>query len=171
MAVFENIATYSGTGVTSSVNFAAIPQTFKDLWVIGRFKATNSTLHLRPYPNGVDTNNQYNYTALIQGGSLGATGSFGTSYGGRGTLSNGAGVYYQDTGMPATFFMKLPNYTNSTHYKSVFGDWTTNTSGTNTRGRFHIVLKQTSAVTSLNLSWVGGNAMNYYSFTLFGMGN
>ena len=132
----------------SSITLSSIPQTYKDLRIIVRnFRPSTATNRYRMRING-DTNTRYKQD-LYLASAPNSNFTFGASFWeleDRAATSTGASEAYGD--------FTLPDYTNTTTWKMIWGFSFVNNSTTSTNFNFNnymSIYNQTPAITSLDI--------------------
>ena len=164
MAIYNLISTVTvGSGGASSIEFTSIPQTYTDLLVVCSGRTNGSGNGTNISFNGNTSN--YSNRALQGNGS--AASSFGT-------YNRNAGMV-TDSNQTASVFgstsIYVPNYAGST-FKSYSADGVSENNAATAYMSFIAGLwSDVSAITSLTLSLMVGNFVQYSSATLYGIKN
>ena len=164
MAIYNLISTVTvGSGGASSIEFTSIPQTYTDLLVVCSGRTNGSGNGINISFNGNTSN--YSNRALQGNGS--AASSFGT-------YNRNAGMV-TDSNQTASVFgstsIYVPNYAGST-FKSYSADGVSENNAATAYMSFIAGLwSDVSAITSLTLSLMVGNFVQYSSATLYGIKN
>ena len=156
-----------GSGGVSSVTFSSIPQTYTDLVIKASARNTDSGI---TYFTLTFNGNTSSYSGI----RLEGTGSSSASY----NLQTTAGiqpVYIDSSTYTANTFgnseIYIPNYTSS-NYKSLSSDSVSENNATAANMNMIAGLwSNSSAVTSITLTSIAGNFVQYSSFYLYGVRN
>ena len=162
MAAYNLIATTTvGSGGASSIAFTSIPQTYTDLLVVcsGRTDGSGNGINISFNGNTSDYSNK-----TLQG-----NGSAASSFG---TYNRNAGMV-TDSNQTASVFgstlIYVPNYTGST-FKSYSTDGVSEHNSATAYMSFIAGLwSNVSVITSLALSLMAGNFVQYSSASLYGI--
>jgi hypothetical protein len=163
-------STTVGSGGAGNVIFSSIPQTYTDLCVIGSARMTSAYNNVEFYmilnENGATV---YSGTLLQAfGTTVNSPRTSNTTYANNfnaPAANNGAGMFGNMT-------MYLPNYTNTSGFKSYVHD-SVSQIFTNTNNNLMLsagLYRSTSAITNLNMLPTGNWAQNT-TFTLYGIKN
>jgi hypothetical protein len=165
--LFQLATTTVGSGGTSSVTFSAIPQVYTDLLIKASARNTDSgSTYFTLTFNG--------NTSGYSGKRLEGNGSAASS-GNNDVTNNIQPIYIVSSTYTANTFSNneiyIPNYASS-NYKSLSSD---NVSENNATSAFMNMTahlwSNSSAVTSITLTSVAGNFVQYSTFTLYGVRN
>lgn len=162
----ELISSQSLGGTTSSVTFSSIPSTYTDLMILLSTKTTSVSYYgwVNYYFNGsnANTNTLYMENASSgSGGNLYAGSLVGNSGSGVANIFGNASIY-------------IPNYTNSSYYKSSSVDAVGENNGTSADRNLIVNLSSnTAAVSSITFQGAAGatNFLAYSTFYLYGIHN
>jgi len=153
-----------GSGGASTIDFSSIPQTYTHLAIKYSVRFNNAS----PYANTVlrlnGSTTSYTMTRLYGDGASASaytnTDIFDVANGDTSTANSfNNGEFY------------IPNYAGS-NYKSTSGDAVMETNATTAQQLLTAGLwSSTAAITSLSLSWSGGNFKQYSTATLYGIKN
>jgi len=169
---FELIASSTvGSGGASDITFSSIPSTYTDICVLlsGRSTASFTRRILRLRINGSSTTTDYSGRDLIGSGSAASSG----------TQAAGDSSYIQIFDLPAanatasTFgniSIYIPNYANSTTYKSVSVDAVAEDNITTAyMSLLAGIYNQNTAITQIYLAPDSGNFAEYSTAYLYGV--
>ena len=155
-ATYEKIATNTLGSTTTTVTFSSIVGTYTDLVLIiaGTSIGADYSINLR---FNSDTGSNYSST-FLQGNGTAASSNRDTSQ----TSANAGSI----TTIQSNSIISIPNYSNTTTYKTVLGRG--NASGARTR--FYAGLwRDTSAITSIAVNTNGSDFASGCVFTLYGI--
>jgi hypothetical protein len=167
---FESIQTFTvGSGGTSSITFGSggtIPQEYKHLQIRGISNNTASSSAFIYMSFNGDTSTNYNWHEL-SGNGTNATAGSSSSF--TGTVTNNMGLGTNDTSAFGAAVIDILDYTNTSKYKT-----TRSISGFdgNTLGIVCIdsnLWRVSSAITSITMTYAGGNFAQHSTFALYGI--
>ena len=155
-----------GDAGLASIEFTSIPQTFTDLKIIVSSRATGAAVDVM----GIAFN----------GGSVVITGARYLDSNNSGAPRHGALYYYQGLSQPSSYTagvfasseFYVPNYSSASYSKSISADSVLETNATGSyMGITASWWNNTSAITSLTITQVNGNFVQYSSASLYGIKN
>jgi hypothetical protein len=155
-----------GAGGASSISFTSIPQTYNDLVIKASARSTDSGTQITCYTwiNG-DRSSIYKYLVLQGSGTAVGSASYTNSAIDIGQVSASSGT----TSTFGNSEIYIPNYTGST-YKSLSIDTAQENNTSTAYLDLHAALyPKTDAVTSISISTLVGNFVQYSTFTLYGV--
>lgn len=163
---YEPIATNTLGSATGSVTFSSIPQTYTDLVLKIQVGGASSSANIQVRFNG-DSGTNYNVIAMYAyNDSSKAGGSYQNlahGYGGNVALAMG-------TSLQGISIINIFDYTSTNKFKNTYSNWgyanSISTAETN-----HIISqwRNTSAITSINISSYSANYITGSTFTLYGI--
>lgn len=167
------IATASGGSAGTNVfTFSSIPQTYTDLCVMfyGRSNFSANTVSVYGWVNGQTGTSLWGGTQLIGDGSSVTSGRYQNS-----------SIYFigqmpgatQTANFYANGYMYIPNYANSTHFKTIMSRMSNNQGVNSTDGKlffYHSLFRATDPITSIGLGTDGNTSFATNSMaTLYGI--
>jgi hypothetical protein len=155
-----------GAGGSASISFTSIPQTYTDLVIKASARSTDSGSQITCYTwiNG-DRSSIYKYIVLQGSGTAVGSASYTNSAIDIGQVSASSGT--SNTFGNSEIY--IPNYTGST-YKSLSIDTAQENNTSTAYLDLHAALyPKTDAVTSISISTLVGNFVQYSTFTLYGV--
>jgi hypothetical protein len=159
-ATYEPIATASGTGSSTTITFASIPQTYTDLVIV----ASNIDVQIDDMGARLnqDSGSNYSRTRITGDGTTAA--SFRNS-----NLSKVYFGYKDGTASTQTYgILNLMNYSNSTTYKTGLARYSTYSSGYATMTEVYL-WRNTAAITRIDIDSGNANFSTNCKFTLYGI--
>jgi hypothetical protein len=159
-ATYEPIATANGTGSSTTITFASIPQTYTDLVIV----ASNIDVQIDDMGARLnqDSGSNYSRTRLV-GDSSGAN-SYRNS-----NLSKVFFGYKDGTASTQTYgILNLMNYSNSTTYKTGIARYVTHSSGYGIMAEVYL-WRSTAAITRIDIDSGNANFSTNCKFTLYGI--
>ena len=162
-ASFESIATSNVSTATPSVTFSSIPSGFTNLQIRGRWTYTGAgtAASLQVNFNG-DTATNYAWHRL--GGVTSTVQSDGYANEGQMYLA----ALYKTTNYRSQFILDIPDYLNTSKYKTIRSIHAGNTGATGYVGNWGGVWRNTAAITSIVIATNSGNIEADSQFALYG---
>lgn len=159
-ATYEPIATASGTGSSTTITFASIPQTYTDLVII----AANIDVQIDDMGARLNQDSGSNYSRTRITGNGTTPESFRNS-----NLSKVYFGYKDGTASTQTYgILNLMNYSNSTTYKTGLARYSTYSSGYATMAEVYL-WRSTAAITRIDIDSGNANFSTNCKFTLYGI--
>ena len=184
--LIELIATVSGTTTVSSITFASIPQTYRNLRIVAQADSNTTSAGLRiAFGTGggavdtTDSNYQYvGYYSDNGSGSSSTVGSYRPVYPGAARLVTPGMTFPRASGdVYGVAVWEIPDYVGTTLHKTITGDAadrispTLATSGVGGVGRGVLKWDNTGAIDQISFDLTTGSFADYYHFKLYGWGS
>lgn len=156
----------ASSGSIANIEFASIPQTYKDLLFVVSGRATTDNPTLQVYFNNDTTSANYQFRTVDGNGSTVANNSATQPWLMRITPSSASASVF------GSGAMYIPNYAGTSYQKSISTDSVTENNGTTAYNAFHSGLwLSTAAITSIKLDPYGTDFAQYSSASLYGILN
>lgn len=168
----EPIAFQTQTGTSATISFTSIPQTYQDLFLVVQSRSGTASTYTDIYARfgtgggAVDSGNNYSTTRLLSDGG----GSVSTD-----RFSNSSLIYCNiipasstTVGVFATSLMHVPNYKNTTSFKTMLIRSASDANGTGYSTLQVGTWRNTGAITSIDLL-TNANYTPGSTFTLYGI--
>ena len=165
-ATYEPIASYTSNGTQNPISFQSIPQTYTDLVVVinGRATGTSAEDTTLSYINSnTGTNNYSNTNFYTNGSSIISNRATNQVYFGFGTHPGGTAT----ANIFGTEILHFLNYTNSTTFKTVLTQSSSDLNGSGSTFTTANLWRQTAAINRIDLYvsgpyWESGSTLTLY---------